>query len=486
MKRIFLLIFIIISVFKVNAQLQVSYYVQGDADDWQLFMSQKLVSDLEAGGKTIVITLTAGDEGYGNTIIPASGSSVPYYLAKERGAVYSSKFVSDFYISGNNYPIPTAQTVVINGKSIIKYFYGNVSGFGSVVNYFLRLPDGGPSGDGYPTTGNKSLKKLKVNGTSITSVDGAATYNSWAELAYTIYSIIFTEKGLDLQVWLNTSNLNPVTNPNDYPDHFYSSTAAQDAVATRLWVGIEQYIMDYSSTLPATLTNEEYETATAAFNLYDWSLVKNKYPSKFTSTTRAWLSMDYSSTLRFPTGSAPLPITLLDFTGKLKGNNVLLEWSTSAEINSKEFQIEKSNDGVIYRKLSTIPAAGNSTILKKYNYLDIEATELNYYRLKMVDLDGFNKQSNVVIVKNSGVSQTISAVNNPFADHINIRFVKLPKGVVSLKLMDISGKLISTGEIYNPLSSIIRFDYNKLISKGLYILRVENDGKQYSIKLLRE
>ena len=84
MKRIFLLIFIIISVFKVNAQLQVSYYVQGDADDWQLFMSQKLVSDLEAGGKTIVITLTAGDEGYGNTIIPASGSSVPYYLAKEK------------------------------------------------------------------------------------------------------------------------------------------------------------------------------------------------------------------------------------------------------------------------------------------------------------------------------------------------------------------------------------------------------------------
>ena len=488
MNRIFLLILILASFYNVQAQVQVSYYVVGDADDWQLFMAQKVATDLEAGGKVVVITLTAGDEGYGNTTF--NGSAIPYYVAKERGAVYSSKFYGDFYnltSPNNNYLMPSAQTTVVNGKSMIKYVYGNSSGNGAVVNYFLRLPDGGPTGTGYSGTGNKSLQKLKVNGTPITSVDGTATYNSWAELSYTIYSIIFAEKGLDLQVWLNTSNLNTVTNPNDYPDHFYSATAAQDGVATRLWIGINEYIMDYSSNLSANLpSNEDYESATAAFTMYNWSLVKDKYPSKFNNTTRAWLPMEYSSIKRSPSGNAPLPITLLDFTGTLKGNNVLLEWSTTAEINSKEFQIEKSNDGVTYRKLNTVPAAGNSSIVKKYSYLDIEATELNYYRLKMVDIDGVNKQSNVVIVKNAGLSQAISTVTNPFRDYINIRFAKIPKGGVSLRLLDLSGKLLSTNQIFNPLSSIVRFDYNKTLSKGIYILQVENEGKQYSIKLLKE
>ncbi|MEP7254698.1 MAG: T9SS type A sorting domain-containing protein [Ferruginibacter sp.] len=487
MKRIFLLILILASFYNVQAQVQVSYYVVGDADDWQLFMSKSVSDNLAAGGKVVLITLTAGDEGNGNTTF--NGSSIPYYLAKERGAVYSSKFFGDFYnltSPNNNYLMPSAQPTVVNGKNMIKYVYGNSSGNGAVVNYFLRLPDGGPSGTGYPGTGNKSLQKLKVNGTPITSIDGTATYNSWAELAYTIYTIIFTEKGLDLQVYLNTSSLNTVTNPNDYPDHFYSSTAAQDGVATRLWVGINEYVMDYSSNLTANLSNEEYESSAGAFTMYNWSLVKDKYPSKLTNTVRAWFPMEYSSVKRSPSGNAPLPITLLDFTGTLKGNNVLLEWSTTAEINSKEFKIEKSSDGITYRKLNTVPAAGNSSILKKYNYLDIEATELNYYRLKMIDIDDFTKQSNIVIVKNAGLSQAVSVVNNPFKDYINIRFAKIPKGGVTLRLIDLSGKIISTNEVYNPLSSVIRFDYNKTLSKGVYVLQVGNEGKQYSIKVLKE
>jgi hypothetical protein len=244
--------------------------------------------------------------------------------------------------------------------------------------------------------------------------------------------------------------------------------------------------MDHSANLAANLGNEEYQFATGAYHMFDWSLTKDKYSPKFNSV-RAWLPMEYTSIKRSPSGSSgTLPITLLNFSGSLKGNNVLLDWSTSLEINSKEFQIEKSNDGITYRELYTIPAAGNSTIVKKYNYLDVEATELNYYRLKMVDLDGSAKQSDVVIVKNPGLSQTVSGITNPFKDYISIRFAKIPKGGVNLKLIDLSGKVISTREVYNPLSSIIRFDYNKALSQGIYILQVANDGKQYSLKLLKE
>jgi len=496
MKRIFLLVMIFAFVHSSQAQVQVSYYVVADADDVQLFMFDNMKTDLDAGNnKVVIITLTAGDEGYGNTTF--NGSSMAYYLAKERGAVYSSKLLGDLTNSpiapNNTRPLPTAQNVVINGKTMVKYYYGNVNGVGAVVNYFLRLPDGGSTGLGYPGTGNKSLKKFH-DGTipTIASVDGTATYNSWAELAYTIYSIIFTEKGLDLQVWLNASSLNltvpgnPVYNPGDNSDHTYSSTAAQDGVATRLWVGIKEYVMDYSSNLAPNLNNEDFGFASGAFGVYNWSLIKAKYPNKVNSTTRAWLPAESSNIKRSPTGNAPLPITLVDFTGTLKGNNVLLEWTTSAEINSKEFQVEKSNDGVTYHKLYTVPAAGYSSVLKRYNYLDVEATELNYYRLKMVDLDGLVKQSNIVIVKNPGLPQEVSVLTNPFRDYINIRFSKLPKGETTLRLLDQSGRLINSSKIYNPLSSIIRFNTNRTLSNGIYILQADNEGKQYSVKLMKE
>lgn len=488
MKRIFLPILVLLLATELRAQVQVSFSALGDADDWQLFMSKKILADLAAGsgGKAVFITFTAGDEGLGS----GGSGAIPYYLAKETGAVYSAKFASDVSLAPiypNTYPVPTAQTVVLNGKTLTKYVYGNASGNGMVVNYFLRLPDGGQAGTGFAGTGNKSLKKLK-DGTiaNITSVDGVNTY-TWAQLVNTIKYIIFAEKGNDAQVWLNTSSLSAITNPNDHSDHYYSSTAAEEAVSNFLWVGIHEFVMDNSSTLSANLTNEEFEDASAAFGVYNWSLIKNRYSNALTSTTRAWLSMESFAVLRSPSGTAPaLPVVLLSFTGLLKGNNVQLDWATTSEINSKEFIIEKSNDGVSYRELTRVPAAGYSSITKKYTYLDIEATDVNYYRLKMVDLDGASKQSDVVLVKNNGLSQAVYAVANPFTDHIAVRFAKLPKGEVALRLLDMSGKLINTTRIYNSLSSVIRIENTSALSQGLYILQVESEGKQYAIKLLKQ
>jgi hypothetical protein len=183
----------------------------------------------------------------------------------------------------------------------------------------------------------------------------------------------------------------------------------------------------------------------------------------------------------------PLPVTLLNFSGNLKGNNILLDWSTANEINSKEFEIEKSVDGINYRKISSVAAAGNTASTNSYNYLDREATEINYYRLKMIDLNGTSKISNTVVIKNTGLVQNIAAISNPFKDYINIRFTKMPKGKVVLSLTDLSGKRLGVNEYYQPASAILRFDnYNKNLVKGIYILQAVADGKRYSIKVMKD
>ena len=116
----------------------------------------------------------------------------------------------------------------------------------------------------------------------------------------------------------------------------------------------------------------------------------------------------------------------------------------------------------------------------------MEATELNYYRLKSVDIDGYSKLSDVVIVKNNGLSQAVYPAVNPFSDYIGVRFAKMPKGQVTVRVMDMSGKLVSTTKVYNPLSSIIRVENTSALSQGLYMVQVENEGRLYGVKMLKQ
>ena len=48
--------------------------------------------------------------------------------------------------------------------------------------------------------------------------------------------------------------------------------------------------------------------------------------------------------------SASLPIELIDFTGTLSNKQVKLKWSTSSEINCDYYEIERSSNGVEFRR----------------------------------------------------------------------------------------------------------------------------------------
>lgn len=485
MKKLFILIFVFTGYCKIFAQ-PVNYYIQADADDWQLFMSSKVIADLQSGGKVIFITLTAGDEGNGTATF--NGSATPYYLARENGAVYSSKFAWDILQNtASNGTLPVIQTVNINNHLLKKYVYANT------VNYFFRLPDGNSTGSGFTATANKSLKKLQTgNISSIIAIDGSTTYTSWNDLTNTIATIINNERGLNAQVWLNTTSLDStntntiLNNSGDYSDHYYSSKAAQDAVTNLIWVGINEYINNRSSALSANLTNSSFQNATAIFSVCDWALALNKYTSKFTTANKAFLPMDYYSVKRIPV-AVPLPVTLINFSAQLQQSNVLLNWSTSSEFNSRQFVIERSEDGINFQKLGSLSAAGNSNVVKNYNYVDYMATDINYYRLISIDNDGYKKISDVIVIKNPGVQQDVFVINNPFIDKIGIRFAKTPKGTIAVSLRDISGKLIGVVTYSQLISSLLYEDkFAEWISSGIYILQVQAEGKFYNFKIIKQ
>src|SRR5206468_3593495 len=69
-------------------------------------------------------------------------------------------------------------------------------------------------------------------------------------------------------------------------------------------------------------------------------------------------------------GSFVLPLTITNFEGQANHGTVLLNWNTSNEINTKNFNIEKSVDGSKYYVIGTVNASGNSNSIKKYSFTD--------------------------------------------------------------------------------------------------------------------
>jgi hypothetical protein len=107
-----------------------------------------------------------------------------------------------------------------------------------------------------------------------------------------------------------------------------------------------------------------------------------------------------------------LPLKLLNFTANKAGDVNLLKWTTTEELNTSEFDVER-NTGNGFEKIGSVHAAGNSSQLLNYVFEDKHpSTSRNHYRLKMVDKDGYSEYSKTVSVKADG-REDISIYPNP-------------------------------------------------------------------------
>lgn len=141
-------------------------------------------------------------------------------------------------------------------------------------------------------------------------------------------------------------------------------------------------------------------------------------------------------------GSAPLPVKLTSFNGKLETDEVKLNWSTATETNNDYFEVERSLDGKSFTKIGFVKGAGNSVNVQKYVYIDISAdNEVLYYRLKQVDYDGTFSYSNIVVVKQN--KSSVKLYPNPFENHVTIY------GHGDIVITDILGKIYFSGTVGN-------------------------------------
>jgi hypothetical protein len=181
-----------------------------------------------------------------------------------------------------------------------------------------------------------------------------------------------------------------------------------------------------------------------------------------------------------------LPVILSGFSAQSNGDGTAtLKWGTAMEANSSLFEIERSADGSAWNAIGTVKAQGNASLPTSYSYTDAGMlTGANYYRLKMVDLDGSAVYSEVKVLQGTMISH-LSFFPNPARDYVNVTLCGTRAGaMVTVRLVNQAGVVLQEKSVSGGTGTTVTFPLQQAAS-GWYVLYVSSaDGMHESSKLL--
>jgi hypothetical protein len=174
--------------------------------------------------------------------------------------------------------------------------------------------------------------------------------------------------------------------------------------------------------------------------------------------------------------NAALPIELLSFKAKQIGEHALLNWETLTEKNNKGFNIERSNDGIIWNKIGWVSGNGTTQSLQNYRFLDEKPKKANnYYRLGQEDIDGKITFSNIEKVLFKGGNSSVAVFPNPAADVLNLQWSEAINEEVTIYLIDITGKTILNQKVF--INDNHTLELSTTLTQGDYILKVIGENE---------
>ena len=196
--------------------------------------------------------------------------------------------------------------------------------------------------------------------------------------------------------------------------------------------------------------------------------------------------IDAFSTWTLSSASSPLPVTFTAFNLQCDGSKVLLRWTTSQEMNSSHFIVEKYN-GSSWTGIGNIPAAGNSYTDLHYEFVDYQPVDKALYRIAQYDIDGRMKYTNTAIT-DCNVTEGVQAWPNPFHQQFIVRINSNRIDQASLRVMDAKGTVVKLQQL-NILNGLNQFDVDlQHAAAGTYlaIIELKNSGTVKTIRLVKQ
>jgi hypothetical protein len=179
-----------------------------------------------------------------------------------------------------------------------------------------------------------------------------------------------------------------------------------------------------------------------------------------------------------------LPVRLISFTGlRTSESEVKLYWETVMEENNAGFEVERSIEGTgDFQSVGRVDPG--SSKMNKYTLVDINTdSDLSYYRLKQMDLDGSFTYSSVISVQ--GFKKVLSVHANPNPGRqsdIYFQVTNASAKTIDLAIYSVSGLVLYSNKSYklDGNKRIILQSLTRLHS-GSYVVKVKSGEDETAV-----
>ena len=177
-----------------------------------------------------------------------------------------------------------------------------------------------------------------------------------------------------------------------------------------------------------------------------------------------------------------LPLNLLSFGVKCQTNSVNLKWTTAADINGSEFEVQRSSNGIQWQSIATIPAG----TANEYSYTDLAGRSASLYRLK---LSGTNNTITYSSIKSSGCALTNSNTTIypvPATSYLVLQLNNMPDKELLLTLYSNSGQVLMTKNI-GIMGNVDTYTLPLAgLPAGVYHVSVQSPGYKKTLSFTKE
>lgn len=234
-----------------------------------------------------------------------------------------------------------------------------------------------------------------------------------------------------------------------------------------------RYAADFIPSVP--FTQDQYTVALYHFDEGTGQMTADSSGNNYTAMLGSTIDAD-SNDPSWIACSTVLANSFLSFTATAVKDQVQLNWSAAANVNTRYFEIQRSNDAIHFTAINKIAQTG-TTGSYNYSYTDLSPAQgNNYYRLKQVDVNGKYEYSKIasVNINGNGVFKIYPTIAS---SKIHVSVSQTPSTII---IFNLNGKAVKTIRLDNAEQ-----DVNiSALPAGNYIIR--NITTNSSLKFVKQ
>jgi hypothetical protein len=183
-----------------------------------------------------------------------------------------------------------------------------------------------------------------------------------------------------------------------------------------------------------------------------------------------------------PGACGTLPVTITSFSASPVGTGIRLDWDIEQAIDFSLFEVQYSTDGNNFTTLGLVAFDPNQMA---YEFLHTNITQVNYYRLKLVDQSGNFTYSKVLVVRENSVMKDIHLYPQPAKNYVTVQLTAAARQTTRLEIYNSSGSKLKEKQV-NLFAGTNNFilDLEENIPAGIYVVRIRVDGRMQASKLV--